>query len=105
MADRGQDPMPPVANRLRHGVTGGDPSSAPRCGARTRSGAPCRQPAMTNGRCRMHGGESTGPCTAGGLARLSLARTKHGNYGKEMRALRGLIRALRGGTKRLMERA
>jgi hypothetical protein len=29
-----------------------------RCGAkaRTRGGAPCRGPAMKNGRCRMHGG-------------------------------------------------
>jgi hypothetical protein len=29
---------------------------SPRCGARTRSGRPCRSPAMPNGRCRMHGG-------------------------------------------------
>lgn len=28
------------------------------CGARTRSGAPCRASAMPNGRCRMHGGKS-----------------------------------------------
>lgn len=33
---------------------------AKRCGARTRSGSPCRSPAMANGRCRMHGGPSTG---------------------------------------------
>ena len=32
----------------------------PRCGARTRSGSPCRSPAMPNGRCRMHGGLSPG---------------------------------------------
>jgi Uncharacterized conserved protein len=31
------------------------------CGARTRSGLPCRNRAMANGRCRMHGGKSTGP--------------------------------------------
>ena len=31
---------------------------SPRCGARTRSGNPCKSPAMTNGRCRMHGGKS-----------------------------------------------
>ncbi|MGO8840343.1 MAG: HGGxSTG domain-containing protein [Methyloceanibacter sp.] len=31
-----------------------------RCGARTRSGDPCRSPAMPNGRCRMHGGKSPG---------------------------------------------
>ena len=31
-----------------------------RCGARTRSGAPCRCPAMPNGKCRIHGGASPG---------------------------------------------
>ncbi|MBK7284931.1 MAG: hypothetical protein IPI83_11615 [Sphingomonadales bacterium] len=30
------------------------------CGAKTRSGNPCRSPAMANGRCRMHGGSSPG---------------------------------------------
>jgi hypothetical protein len=34
---------------------------APRCGARTRSGAPCKAPAVRGrARCRMHGGKSTG---------------------------------------------
>ena len=27
------------------------------CGAKTRSGEPCKTPAMPNGRCRMHGGK------------------------------------------------
>jgi uncharacterized protein YjcR len=31
------------------------------CGAKTRSGQPCKNNAMANGRCRMHGGKSTGP--------------------------------------------
>src|SRR5690625_4990374 len=31
-----------------------------RCGAKTRSGTPCKNYAMTNGRCRLHGGKSTG---------------------------------------------
>ena len=31
------------------------------CGAKTRSGEPCKNRAMPNGRCRMHGGRSTGP--------------------------------------------
>ena len=30
------------------------------CGAKTRSGKPCKNFAMENGRCRMHGGKSTG---------------------------------------------
>lgn len=30
------------------------------CGAKTRSGSPCQSKTMANGRCRMHGGKSTG---------------------------------------------
>lgn len=30
------------------------------CGAKTRSGAPCKTKAMANGRCRMHGGTNKG---------------------------------------------
>ena len=34
---------------------------SPRCGARTRSGSPCRSPALRNKRrCRLHGGWSPG---------------------------------------------
>jgi hypothetical protein len=35
-------------------------NDTPRCGARARSGAPCACPAMPNGKCRIHGGLSTG---------------------------------------------
>jgi hypothetical protein len=31
------------------------------CGAANRSGNPCGMPALDNGRCRIHGGLSTGP--------------------------------------------
>jgi hypothetical protein len=42
----------------------------PRCGARRKfDGTPCRKAAMANGRCDMHGGNSTGPRTREGLAR------------------------------------
>ena len=37
------------------------PHTRKRCGAKTRSGKPCKNGAMENGRCRMHGGKSTGP--------------------------------------------
>lgn len=30
------------------------------CGAKTRNGSPCKNKGMPNGRCRMHGGKSTG---------------------------------------------
>ena len=72
--------------RLAHDATLG--AVLPRCGAMTRAGAPCRSPAMPNGRCRMHGGTSTGPRTAAGLARVRRTHTVHGLYGAEMRELR-----------------
>ena len=48
---------------------------AKRCGAKTRSTeskSPCQSPAMPNGRCRMHGGKSTGAPRG----------EAHGNYKK-----------------------
>ena len=95
--------MPPAGNRLKHGVSGGDPAKAPRCGARTRHGTACRQPAMANGKCRMHGGARTGPRTAEGLERLRVARTRHGAYGREAREVQALIGTLKARTKRLAE--
>lgn len=65
---------------LRHGNPPGNPATAPRCGAKTRRGTPCQSPGMANGRCRMHGGGSTGPRTLEGLARLRAAVTRHGRY-------------------------
>lgn len=44
------------------------------CGARTRSGSPCRSlPVAGRNRCRMHGGKSTGPRTTEGRARVGAA--------------------------------
>ena len=54
--------------------------TCPRCGARTQKGAACQSPAMPNGRCRMHGGKSTGPRTTEGLDRMRRAKTRHGMY-------------------------
>ena len=74
--------------RLRNHATPGDFLAAPRCGARTRAAECCRQPAMANGRCRMHGGLSTGPRTAAGRACCAAARRTHGFYSAETMALR-----------------
>ena len=82
-----QHPMP-SGNRgwLKNGAAPGDYLASPRCGARTRDGGACGQPAMPNGRCRLHGGKSTGARTEAGRARLRTLHTKHGGYGKEMQA-------------------
>src|SRR5690625_3921632 len=50
------------------------------CGAKTRSGRPCRNRAMANGRCRLHGGKSTGPPPEK-MKKNSNART-HGLFAK-----------------------
>jgi hypothetical protein len=43
---------------------------------------------MANGRCRLHGGQSTGPKTAEGRERCRTARQKHGLRGARFIALR-----------------
>ncbi|HKM65515.1 MAG TPA: HGGxSTG domain-containing protein [Acidisphaera sp.] len=61
-------------------------NAAPRCGAtRKRGGGACRGAAMANGRCRLHGGKSTGPSTADGLERCRQAPRKHGGRDAEAR--------------------
>jgi hypothetical protein len=59
----------------------------PRCGAKTRSGGFCGHYSMPNGRCRYHGGKSTG---------ANNPRIKHGMYTKvameEVRLVNKLIR-------------
>jgi len=76
---------------LKNGNPQGNPMNAPRCGAKTRRSTKCRAPAMANGRCRMHGGKSTGPRTAEGLERSRKANWKHGHYSAESLAERRYI--------------
>jgi hypothetical protein len=69
-------------------------NAAPRCGARSkRTGKPCRAAAMPNGRCKVHGGKSTGPRTPEGLERSKRARWKHGYYSREAKVERSRVRA------------
>lgn len=103
LAPRAQDLMDgePRRGRLLNGnppaLPFGHGSSARLCGA-SRSGgrATCRAPAMANGRCRCHGGLSTGPKTAEGRARCAAAKTKHGRETRAAREQhRELMRAIR----------
>lgn len=55
--------LPPFPEELR-GMT---------CGARTRAGTPCKQKGIfLSGRCKFHGGMSTGPRTKKGKKKSSL---------------------------------
>ena len=57
--------------------------SASRCLSRTRSGGLCqRAGSPKNGRCHLHGGNSTGPRTEEGRARIAAAQFKHGRRSK-----------------------
>jgi hypothetical protein len=69
-------------------------NAAPRCGTRSkRTGLPCRAAAMPNGRCKVHGGKSTGPRTPEGLERSRRANWKHGYYCHKAKAERSRVRA------------
>ena len=58
-----------------------------RCEARTRRGTPCQRPGnKISGRCKLHGGRSTGPRTEEGVARLAASQTTHGSTTKAERA-------------------
>ena len=77
---------------------------APRCGAKTRSGKPCRSPAVTGRRrCRMHGGAPG----SGGPKGARNGNYKHGRYAAETiasrRWLKDQIREVRALTKRLRQ--
>jgi hypothetical protein len=66
--------------------------ASPRCGAKTRSGTPCRSPIVHGKkRCRMHGG-----APGSGAPRGNKNALKHGRYTREAieerRSLQGLIR-------------
>jgi hypothetical protein len=58
-----------------------------RCEARTRRGTLCQRPGTKrNGKCKLHGGNSRGPTTKGGLARLTAGKITHGRFIKSKRA-------------------
>jgi hypothetical protein len=79
---------------LKNNNAPGDFMKASRCRAKTRKGTPCQAPAMKNGRCRLHGGKSTGPKTLEGIERIRKAHLKHGEYTKEAIANRKEFNAL-----------
>lgn len=64
-----------------------------RCGAHSRStGEPCIAKALANGRCKNHGGLSTGPKSAEGRARVGLATKSRMANGQKERAMAGFER-------------
>ena len=77
-----------------------------RCLAKTRRGTKCQSAAYKhNGRCRLHGGLSTGARTLEGLQRISEANLKHGRQTKDKLAAQRhaakVGRRVRGELKRI----
>ena len=65
-------------------------NAAPRCGAKTRRGSPCRAPAANGkGRCRMHGGAK-----GSGAPKGNQNAFKHGAYSKDSIELMKQIKAM-----------
>lgn len=84
--------MEPDSMQSQHKRNTAPMLDSPRCGARTRSGSPCRSPAVQGKRrCRMHGGAK-----GSGAPKANSNALKHGTYTKaafERRAeLRNMIR-------------
>ena len=67
------DTLPPIPGSTKRGIppdyAGDDPHL---CNARTKSGKPCRAMKLKGGRCKWHGGLSTGPRTPEGKARCAI---------------------------------
>jgi hypothetical protein len=76
-----------------------------KCGAYARTtGKPCQAKAMTNGRCKNHGGMSTGPKTPEGRQAISQATRQRMASGGRIQVLEGFYRWLEGGGRELLSR-
>ena len=70
--------------------------SKKQCGAHARStGAPCKAKAMANGRCKLHGGLSTGPMSMEGRRAIGVAA--------KMRLCNGGLEKLQDGYQKWLE--
>lgn len=85
--------------RLKNGNHPCDIWSLPKCSANSKStGEQCKQPAMKNGKCRFHGGKSTGASKGNQNA------LKHGYYAAETIRQRKAVRVLLKKTVETMEK-
>lgn len=73
--------------------------NSPRCGAKTRSGAPCQAPAVSGKRrCRMHGGAA-----GSGAPINNRSALKHGLFTRETLSRRKAVNALLRGARAILE--
>lgn len=68
------------------------------CGAHARTtGAPCKAKALPNGRCKLHGGMSTGPKTLEGRQAIGAATKARMSNGQLQKVIEGRRRWLKAG--------
>lgn len=83
-------------------VAGGLASKPNRCGAHARTtGQPCKAGAMLNGRCRNHGGLSSGPKTPEGRKAIAEALRQRMATGGKERAQAGFQAWLNSGGREI----
>ena len=76
-----------------------------KCEAYARStGNPCQAKALPNGRCKNHGGLSTGPKTLEGRQAISEATRQRMASGQQERVLEGFYHWLEGGGREMLSR-
>jgi hypothetical protein len=76
-----------------------------RCEAYARTtGNPCQARALTNGRCKNHGGMSTGPKTHEGRQAIAQATRHRMASGQHIRVLEGFYRWLGRGGREMLSR-
>ena len=76
-----------------------------RCEAYARTtGNPCQAKALTNGRCKNHGGMSTGPKTPEGRQAIAQSTRQRMASGGRIRVLEGFYRWLEGGGREMLSR-
>lgn len=76
-----------------------------KCGAYARStGNPCQGKALVNGRCKNHGGMSTGPKTQEGRKAIADASRQRMASGQHKKILEGFYAWLEGGGRELLSR-
>ena len=76
-----------------------------KCGAYARStGNPCQAKALANGRCKNHGGMSTGPKTIKGRQAIAEATRQRMASGQQERVLAGFYRWLEGDGRQILSR-
>jgi len=72
--------------------------ASPRCGAKTRSGGPCRSPAVSGKkRCRMHGG-----APGSGAPKQNQNALKHGVFTRQAIHERNQVQALLRQSRKLL---